>query len=71
LSYESRVKVEIFNSLGECVEVITNGVESAGLHSTVWNAEHFASGVYIVRINATSVNGNNNFTKAIKMILMK
>jgi hypothetical protein len=51
--------------------MIANGVESAGVHSTLWDAGHLASGIYIIRINATSVNGNNNFTKAIKMILMK
>ena len=71
LPFESKVKVEIFNILGQRVDMIANGVESAGVHSTLWDAGHLASGIYIIRINATSVNGNNNFTKAIKMILMK
>jgi N-acetylneuraminic acid mutarotase len=71
LPYDSKVKVEIFNVLGQRVDVIVSGVESAGLHSTLWNAGHLTSGVYIIRINATPVNGNANFTKSIKMILMK
>jgi len=65
------VRVEIFNVLGQQVDVITNEVESAGLHSTLWDAGYLASGVYIIRINATSVSSNNSFTKSIKMILMK
>ncbi|MCF6271436.1 MAG: right-handed parallel beta-helix repeat-containing protein, partial [Melioribacteraceae bacterium] len=71
LPYDSKVRVEIFNVLGQRVGVIANGVESAGLHSTLWDATHLASGIYIIRINATSVSSSNSFTKSIKMILMK
>ena len=71
LPFESKVKVEIFNILGQRVNMIANGVESAGLHSTLWDATHLASGIYIIRINATSISSNVNFTKAIKMILIK
>ena len=71
LPFESKVKVEIFNILGQRVETITNQVESAGLHSTLRNSKHLASGIYIIRINAISINNSVNFTKAIKIILMK
>ncbi len=71
LPFESKVRVEIFNILGQRVDIIANGVESAGLHSTLWDAGHLASGIYIIRINATSVNGSANFTKSIKMLLIK
>ena len=71
LPFESKVKVEIFNILGQRVDVITNRIESAGLHSTIWEAGHLASGIYIIRINATSVSTNANFTKTIKMLLIK
>ncbi|MCF6271437.1 MAG: T9SS type A sorting domain-containing protein [Melioribacteraceae bacterium] len=71
LPYDSKVKVEIFNVLGQRVGVIANGVESAGLHSTLWDAGHLASGIYIIRINATSVSSSNSFTKSMKMLLLK
>ncbi len=71
LPYESQVKVEIFNTLGERVEIISNRIESAGLYSTIWNASNLASGIYIIRINAISISQNINFTKSIKMIFMK
>jgi len=71
LPYDSKVKVEIFNMLGQRVDIIANGVESSGVHSTLWDATHLASGIYIIRINATSISSNSNFTKSIKMILMK
>ncbi len=71
LPFESKVKIEIFNILGQRVDMIANGIESAGLHSSLWDAKHLASGIYIIRINAASINNNSNFTKSIKMILMK
>ncbi|MBU0475673.1 MAG: T9SS type A sorting domain-containing protein [Bacteroidetes bacterium] len=71
LPFESKVKVEIFNILGQRVDVITNRIESAGLHSILWDASHLSSGVYIIRINATAISNNINFSKSIKIILMK
>ena len=71
LPYDSKVRVEIFNVLGQSVDGIANGVESAGLYSTLWDAGQLASGIYIIRINATSISTNTNYTKSIKMILMK
>ena len=71
LPFESKVKVEIFNPLGQQVDIIANGVESAGLHSTLWNAGHLASGIYIIRINTTSISTNTNFTKSMKILLLK
>ncbi len=71
LPYDSKVRVEIFNMLGQRVDVITNQLESAGLHSTLWDAGHLASGIYIITINATTVNSGTNFVKSIKMLLLK
>jgi flagellar hook assembly protein FlgD len=71
LPSESHVKIEIFNTLGERVELVANGIESTGLHSTLWNASHLTSGIYIVRINAISINEKTYFTKSIKMNLIK
>jgi parallel beta-helix repeat protein len=71
LPYNSKVKVEVFNVLGQRVDVIANGVESAGVHSTLWNADNLASGIYIIRINAVSISNNRDYSKSIKMILLK
>jgi hypothetical protein len=71
LPSESHVKIEIFNTLGERVELVANGIESTGLHSTLWNASHLTSGIYIVRINAISINEKTYFTKSIKVDLIK
>jgi len=71
LPFDSKVKVEIFDILGQRVDIIANGVESSGVHSTLWDAVHLASGIYIIRINATSISSKVSFTKSMKMILMK
>ena len=71
LPITSKVKIEIFNTLGQCVDIVSNGIEDAGLHSRLWNAGDLASGIYIIKINATSINNKESFVKSIKMILMK
>ncbi len=44
--------LEIFNSQGELVEQLQNGVMEAGAHRLTWNATSFNSGVYFIRLQA-------------------
>lgn len=71
LPQESKVRIEIYNSIGQCVEVLVNESQSAGYYKLDWNARSFSSGVYIYRVNATSVKGNKHFIEAKRMILLK
>ncbi len=65
LPSESRVKLEVFNLLGEKVESLANGTMSAGKHSIIWNAGNYSSGIYFYRLTA----GDKVVTK--KMNLLK
>ncbi len=65
LPEKSHVTLNVYNTLGEKVAVLVNGVLNAGEHKAVFDASHLASGVYFYRIEA----GNNFAIK--KMILMK
>ncbi len=65
LPMENKVKVTVFNQLGQQVATIADGEYSAGIHRLHFNAEDLASGVYYYRLQA----GAFNRTK--KMILMK
>ncbi|MFQ5582902.1 MAG: FG-GAP-like repeat-containing protein [Calditrichia bacterium] len=70
LPVRSEVELVIYNSLGETVRVLTNGIQPAGLHTVQWdgknrNGETVASGVYIYRLKT------KDFTTARKMLLLR
>lgn len=68
---ESKVKITITNSLGEELETLLNEEQSPGIHEVIWDANKFASGVYIANLQISSTNGNTGLNKTIKMILSK
>ena len=65
-----RVRLEIYNILGEKIRTLINSKENAGIHSVVWNGRDdsgnpVASGIYLYRLNAGSYNAIK------KMILLR
>ena len=58
-------KLRVYNILGQLVTTLVNGELNAGSHQIVFDAGHFASGVYIYNLSGKSVN----MTK--KMVLIK
>jgi parallel beta-helix repeat protein len=72
LPHDSRVKLEIFNILGQRVKVLVDKIEKVGLKRVVWNANNFASGVYFVRIYAVPVDSKfKSYSTVKKMIMLK
>jgi len=61
----SEVKIELFNILGQRVVKLLDEKKPAGYHIIDFNANQFATGVYIYRIEADS------FVKSKKMLLIK
>jgi hypothetical protein len=61
----SKVKVEVFNILGQKVKELVNAEQEAGFHVVRWDASSAASGVYFYRISA------GDFTATKRMVLMK
>ena len=75
LPFASTVTLKIYNLLGQEVATILNhqGMEE-GTQQLEFNATNFASGVYLYRITAETVNDDgvkNTFTNVKKMVLMK
>ena len=69
--YESKVKIEIYNSLGQLIETLIEETKAPGYYKLNWNAKRYASGVYIYRISAVSIDNKNKFNDAKRMTLMK
>jgi hypothetical protein len=76
LSYDlpvsARVKLTIYNILGQLVYTAVDEVQGAGFKSVQWNASNVASGVYIYRMDAVAVNDPSKaFMDVKKMVLIK
>ena len=71
LTENSRVKIQIFNVLGQVVTELVNGEQTAGWHDATWTAS-VSSGIYFYRIEATSTGDpGKRFVQVKKMMLMK
>jgi len=63
---DERVKLSVYNLLGEEVSVLVNSFLNKGYHSVKFHASEFPSGVYIYRLSTTS-----GYSAARKMTLQK
>lgn len=61
------VSLKVFNSLGEEVQTLVNGLIKTGSHEVEFNGEGLSSGVYLYVLRV----GDDEFVKTMKMILMK
>ncbi len=68
---ESKIKVEIINSLGEVISELVNEVRQTGFYNETWNANNFSSGVYYVRMSAESLVSDKSYYQTVKMIYLK
>ena len=59
------VSLKVYNSLGKEIDVLMNGVISAGDHIVNFSGDNLAGGIYFYRISA------DDFTEVKKMILVK
>ncbi len=61
-----KVKLTVFNALGQKVAVLVNGRQTAGVHTVVFNGVQLSSGVYFYRL---TVDEQHSATR--KMILLR
>ena len=71
LPEESRVKITVYNSLGEMVKILTNETAQRGWYETTFEATQIPSGIYFAKIEAQSLQSSKQFTQTIKMLLIK
>ncbi|MCH8558863.1 MAG: choice-of-anchor D domain-containing protein [Balneolia bacterium] len=61
----ANVTLEVFNMLGQRLEVLVNGQQNAGVYTVTFDAGRYSSGMYIYRITA------GNLVQSRKMMLLK
>jgi hypothetical protein len=71
LPFDSNIKLTVYNSLGMNMRELVSEIQQSGVHEYKFNATGLSSGVYLYTIEASSVDGRENFRSTKKMILMK
>jgi len=62
---ESKVRISIYNLLGEQIIELANEHFRAGYHEVIWNAGSESSGIYLVKMKA------DKYSSTIKVLLVK
>jgi hypothetical protein len=65
ISESSKIKLTIYNLIGEEVALLVNGIVEVGFYEVTFNATKLPGGIYFYRLQA------NGYTQTKKMILMK
>jgi len=65
LPESENVKVAIYNLLGQEVEILEEGQQSAGTYSLIWNADNFPTGIYFCRLEGPGKS------QCVRMVLLK
>ena len=68
---ESNIIINIYNSLGENIRTINQGIKQPGYYDINFNSNGLSSGIYFYNMKAVSLEGKINFTSVKKMIHMK
>lgn len=68
---QARVKVVIYDMLGQVVANLVDGIQMPGKYMTEWNPSGLGSGVYFLRIIAQAQDGSGDFTSVKKLLFMK
>ncbi|MBT8380297.1 MAG: T9SS type A sorting domain-containing protein [Ignavibacteria bacterium] len=67
---DSRIRIELFNTLGEKVDELTNRNYSIGNHEINFDASILSNGVYYYTISANGIDGSTYYSTK-KMVLIK
>jgi len=62
LMENSKVRLTVFDLSGREVAALVNGELKAGNHSMTWNAEGFAAGLYVVKVEAGAFSASRKVT---------
>jgi hypothetical protein len=69
-------RLAVYNLIGEEVATLVDGLLQVGSHSVVWNGTDYSgrsvsSGLYFYRLTVTNASGELDFSRVLKMTLLK
>jgi hypothetical protein len=67
----SRVKIAVYNILGQQVKLLKEGIESGGFKEVAFEASNLSSGFYLCILAAEAVDGSHHYQAVKKLILLK
>ncbi|MGA3286918.1 MAG: T9SS type A sorting domain-containing protein [Bacteroidota bacterium] len=65
------VSLKVYDMIGREVAILADGMKEAGYYNATFDGSRFSSGVYFVRFTAQPQDGNQPFTRTMKMLMMK
>ena len=68
---ESRVKITIFNVLGQVINSFNLNAQVKGTHQFKWDGSNLASGIYFYSLLANPTDGSESYSTVKKMLLLK
>jgi hypothetical protein len=71
LTTESDIRLTVFNTLGEQVEILQRRREGPGTHEFLWSGERFPSGIYLCVLEVQPVASAALLRTTRKMLLLK
>lgn len=71
LPEDSKVRIGVFNILGEKVSQLIDSEVNAGFHQIKYDANNLSSGIYFLNMEASALNNNKEFRDVKKLILLK
>ncbi|MBI3787217.1 MAG: T9SS type A sorting domain-containing protein, partial [Ignavibacteriales bacterium] len=71
LPERSNVRIEVYSVLGKLIATLAAQEMQHGFHQINWKADNVASGTYLVRMTAESVESGKTFTTSRKAVLLK
>lgn len=71
LSDDAHILVSVYNTQGQELATLINGVQSAGYYETRFTGEHLASGIYFVRMTVSNTLGREAYRRVTKLLLTK
>lgn len=71
LPFNSKVQLDVYDAAGKLVNELVNTNIEKGYHAVEFNGANIASGIYFYRLRAKDLNSNAEYSKIMKMVLIK
>lgn len=68
---KSHVSLKIYNTIGQVIATLADGIEDTGVKQMPWEASAYPSGIYFLRITISPLSGSSSSQLVRKIILLR